>query len=129
MRIPPRRVAASSGYARHDEHEPAPDVLVPAQIAARRWLTPERRLLYAILDQALNDLRIARVAEQPVMRTRASQSMRSRARVEAWFTSSDTSWLCSFENVCVVLGLDADAIRSRVLPGRPGARLARAANG
>ena len=125
MRIPVRPVAPPSSA---DGGEPAPDVLVPAQVAGRRWLTPERRLLYAVLDQALNDLRMARLAPPPPARTSATRSLRSRASVEAWFASDDAGWLFSCENVCAALGLDADSIRSRVLPGRSCARLARAVN-
>jgi hypothetical protein len=110
------RYAAQSTRTPLDDGEAA-EGLVPEQLVAEIAPTPERRLLFAVLDQALHDLRIARLAQGTGRRPWKAAAASGRG-VEAWFESDDATWPCSFENVCAGLGLDADAIRERVLPTR-----------
>ena len=66
----------------------------------------ERRLMQAVLEDALRSLTAARHG-------RASAS---RERQElAWFASRDASDPFTFERVCEVLSIDADWLRRRVL--------------
>jgi hypothetical protein len=72
----------------------------------RRPWSPEMRLWGAVLVDALETLRLGRTAAQ------------ARA-AKAWITSDVTAF-GSFEHVCAALGLDAAAVRTRVLRGRVG---------
>lgn len=66
--------------------------------------SPERRLLAAILSDALSCMRAAR---------------RSRETAEAleWILESAPERFCSFENICESLELDPQYIRRKVLEG------------
>ena len=97
---------AEAGYRGDHETSVAPVAVVPEQLVVRTT-SPEQRLLAAVLDQALQDLRIFRAV---------APSGRNAVAVADWFRSRDTTWPCSFESICGALGFDADAIRSRVLP-------------
>ena len=85
-----------------------PDSLLPSQYAdrtrGRRELDPDRRLMLAVLETAVNDYFKS-----------AGASDRERLalfrEVEEWVESRDPRWLFSFENICDVLGLDADYVR------------------
>jgi len=106
------RRGAWAGEEGRSDHETSvsPVAVVPEQLVVRTT-SPGQRLLAAVLDQALQDLRVFRAV---------APSGRQATEVASWFTSRDTTWPCSFESVCAALGFDADAIRSRVLPP-PGA--------
>ena len=94
-----------------------PDItILPAQVFPRPGaLAPERRLMMAVLARALLDL-------QTHAGTGTPRARRHLAEVEAWFASDDDVWPCSFVNVCHALDLDADAVRSRLVPRRRAAR-------
>jgi hypothetical protein len=74
------------------------------QRTTRSW-SPTERLRAAILVQALADLR-------------APPDSTVGAEVRTWFASPDRSGPCTFETVCDVLGLHADAVRAQVLGNR-----------
>lgn len=86
-----------------------PDTLTPSQFFDRTRRSSEhdgeRRLMIAVLEDAI-----------AVYRKRlASPDRRSRelfVEAEAWIESHDRQWFFSFENICAVLDLDADYIRS-----------------
>lgn len=107
------------------------------QDAASKLIEPERRLMVAMLKDAV-DIVLEHAASCPrasegadrYMRFRGYQSkQRRRALIEAtsWFFDpvrdlshlkcdcidcmSDRSWIFSFENVCSVLGLNASYVR------------------
>jgi len=86
-----------------------PDVLLPEQV--RRGINlpagPERRLLLAVLETALDDLGIGRGRQGPKSRNG------SEAAVHAWVRGADAPF--SFEFVCDALGLDAVSVRVRLL--------------
>ena len=78
------------------------------QAPAEPWQTPERKLLAAVLEQALSIVRGEQSGFAAVLHPRV------KAEAVGWFASRDVSWPMSFENVCDTLGLDAGAIRSKV---------------
>ena len=75
-------------------------VILPDQITPRRALDPERRLMLAVLREAVASY------------VAGGRGGRDSAReVEAWFASDDTTWPYSFGNLCDALGLDRTAVR------------------
>lgn len=85
-------------------------------------MTPELRLCYAVLEQALSDL--DRMRQRPGRRGAAKA-----AEVTRWFRSTDASWPFTFESICATIGIDSGAVRRSVfrtsLPApRPGFVLA-----
>jgi hypothetical protein len=72
---------------------------------------PERRLLVAVLEQALDDVGLVRSTTRTRPRARRLCGRRG-ANVEVWFAARNEPWPLSFENLCSHLGLDADAIRT-----------------
>lgn len=85
-----------------------PDTLLPSQffdrIRRRAWFDGERRLMVAILEDAVE-----------VYRKQAGARDRKRRQLfvdaEAWIESDDRGWIFSFENICDVLGVDAGYLR------------------
>ena len=70
---------------------------------------PERMLMIAVLEDAVRCL---------LRSCTASVDRKLRALYEethAWFCSSEQTELYDFENVCAVLGIDADWMRERIL--------------
>ncbi len=67
---------------------------------------PHRRLMVAILDDALVVLR---------RRDRSTRRRVLRETIE-WFEIDDRAWVFSFLNVCDAIDLDATAVRTRVAP-------------
>ena len=86
-----------------------PEVILPAQLARRALDLPERRLMLAVLEDAL-------VVFQKHERT--GQRPALLAEVEEWFASDDTSWPLAFVNVCDTLGIDVGWLRSRLAKRR-----------
>lgn len=90
--------------------------LVGSQIAPPRTsialLCPEARLMLAVLDNALDDLR--RNARVDDVRAR-----RQLAETRAWIEDDDTTWPYAFANICDVLGLDPSAVRRQMRAGLP----------
>ena len=85
--------------------------------ARRRELSGERRLLLAVFMATLDDLR------------RYSRGSKQYAAAVRWVLNEDDRWPYAFRPACAELGLDADAVRTRVratlaapravLPGPP----------
>lgn len=82
-----------------------PDIIVPSQLPPRTIATAEKRLLLAVLEEAVGTFQRYAVATG-----RHSRAM--FADVEAWFASEDTAWLYSFLRICDTLGIDASYLRS-----------------
>jgi len=82
-----------------------PDVAIPVQPAGpRRQLTPERRLMIAVLEDAIQCVTKHRFAmDGPRRRLFAEETQ--------WLLSEDTQWPYSFECICDALDLDAAAVR------------------
>ncbi len=101
-----------------------PDTLLPSQffdrVRRRSEHDGERRLMIAVLEDAVDVYR-KQVGAQDA---RGQQLFRE---AEEWIEDADQSWLFSFQNICDVLGLDADYLRrglrvwkERALEGRRG---------
>jgi hypothetical protein len=68
---------------------------------------PEKSLLAAILEDAVQEYRKYSRAHDPIGKSRFRE-------VEEWFMGRDNEWVFSFENVCELLGLDPEYVRGRV---------------
>lgn len=108
-----------------------PEVLLPSQyFASARQdasLRPEKRLLLAVLEEAVGDF------QRDVVAT-GREAKRRFDDAEAWIASDETEWPCSFVAICQALGLEAewlrhglwrwrDAQRARVARGEPVVRV------
>ena len=86
-----------------------PDTLLPYQYFATFQrstpLEPEKRLMHAILEDAVTSCRLYFAAE-----TKHHKKLFRDAR--QWIWSRDDKWLFSFENVCAALGLDEQCLRN-----------------
>jgi hypothetical protein len=73
-----------------------------------RYVSPERALVLAVLEQVLGDLEKYRYA------TRRRQQ---RLYMEAykWVASDDREWPYSFVNLCETLGVSPESVRERLL--------------
>ena len=93
------------------EHYP----LLPSQYAelnrARAGTEPERRLLLAVLTDAIATFQ-ARAASQ---RGAGRRAFDEAAR---WLFADDRSWPCSFINVCDALGIEPGPLRRALLEWR-----------
>jgi hypothetical protein len=85
-----------------------PDILLPNQYFAAfrrgRAVEGERRLMLAVLEDAVDSYRKYALAREP-----REQACFLEAR--EWFYSDDRSWLFAFENICDVLEMNADYLR------------------
>jgi hypothetical protein len=82
---------------------PAEDLESPATS------TPERRLMIAVLQSAVECLEKHRFATD-------SRARRLFEEAQVWLHSDETEWPCSFEHICDVLELNASAVRRRLDP-------------
>ncbi|MBI3785218.1 MAG: hypothetical protein HY270_17640 [Deltaproteobacteria bacterium] len=96
---------AQTAYA---ESNIAPEVILPSQYYtenATASRSPERRLMLAILEDAV----------LTILKYAGKQSKRARRLVrdvERWVALKDRSWIFSFESICSVLDIDANAMRN-----------------
>jgi hypothetical protein len=82
--------------------------------------SPAQQLALAVLEQALADLKRRRAVPRPLALPESTACSRSLIEgVEGWFASDDTGWLFSFENVCTMVGIDAETVRRKLGIGRP----------
>ena len=79
------------------------DTALAAFLARRRELSGERRLLLAVFETALIDLR------------RYPSCHKEHAKAAAWLVSDDEEWPLAFRPACAELGLDPSAVRACVL--------------
>lgn len=86
------------------------EVLLPEQYyapLASRVLSPEQRLMLAVLEDAV----------YTILKHAGSTSKRARRLVreaQRWVGKSEPDWPFSYENVCAVLGIDAAALRQHL---------------
>jgi hypothetical protein len=77
-----------------------------------RWIAePERRLLFAILTDAL--IRFRRLAT-----SRRPHTRHDLLEAERWLRSDNRSWPCSFLNICDALEIAPEPLRRAVLKWR-----------
>ena len=85
-----------------------PDTLLPSQffdrVRRRTEHEGERRLMIAVLEDAVSVYR-----KQAGVREGRNREIFLEA--EEWIEDQDRTWLFSFQNICDVLGLDADYLR------------------
>jgi hypothetical protein len=82
-----------------------PESILPSQFSPSLGEMPEKRLLLAVLEEAVGTY------QRNVMAT----DRRGRALfadVEAWFASDDSRWPCSFGAICDAIGLNTAYLRS-----------------
>ena len=87
--------------------------IVPADQFASIWngsrpINGENGLALAILQQAIDDLRSHRRANNPERR-------RIYAKAFRWVSSDDRSWLYSFASICELLDVAPEVMRSKLL--------------
>lgn len=96
-----------------------PDIILPSQYVPRRTLTPEHELMIAVLQDAIDC----------VAKNRDAKDHRGRRLFDEatqWFLAEETDWPYSFESICAVLDLDANAVRRALgLPGQQSAPVSR----
>lgn len=89
------------GSARREPHTLVqPEIIHPVQLLPPRQDTPERALMRAILDDALHQC--LTTAHQTNRRDR-----RIFAEVAEWFSDPSDHWIFSFQQICLVLEIDA----------------------
>ena len=84
-----------------------PDIILPSQFLRRTLVTPETRLLLAVLEEALGTYQRLLVATD-------ARSTALLADVEAWFASDDSARLCAFVAICNILEIEPTWVRSRL---------------
>ena len=89
--------------------------ILPVQLfkTYRATVTPERRLMAAVLQEAVRAYQRYRSASD-------DRSRRIYLDAEEWFESRDPEPLFSFENVCTRLAIDADQMRHDLRRWRDG---------
>ncbi|TSC69539.1 MAG: Uncharacterized protein G01um101470_1042, partial [Parcubacteria group bacterium Gr01-1014_70] len=86
-----------------------PSTLLPEQFTPSPAVlaSPERRLMRAVLEDALNAY-----WKYKGMGSRKARRLFQEAM--EWFRSTDGSYVFSFENICMAIDLDAQAVRERL---------------
>ena len=96
------------------------DAVLPVQLAwGVHWdadTSGPRALMLAVLEDAVRCIENGRWQ-------RRFRARRLAAEAEAWVRSDRADWPFSFLNVCEALGIDVDAIRSRLLEITPACRI------
>jgi hypothetical protein len=86
-----------------------PDILLPNQYFAAfkrgRAVEGERRLMLAVLEDAVDAYRKYALARDP-------REQACFLEAKEWFVSTDRTWLFAFENICDVLEMNADYLRT-----------------
>lgn len=77
----------------------------PPTIAERVQRQPECRLLWAVLESAIETY-------GKYGNAKSQRKRRLFQEAEEWIFQDDPTWFCSFINVCHALGLDPDYLRS-----------------
>jgi hypothetical protein len=89
----------------------APDILLPSQyfsvVQGGGGLTPEKKLMLAVLESALQDFQRYRLASG-VRRKRLFRE------AQEWLTSQERTGTMSFVVICQALGIDPDYIRQKL---------------
>ena len=105
--------------------ELAPELLLPAQFQSGvrndSSICPEKRLMLAVLEEAVGDYQRYLVAP-------GTEARRLFRDAEEWFASDDTAWPYSFANICGALGFEVSWVRAGLARWRDAQR-ARAARG
>ena len=97
-----------------------PNTILPSQyFGPRRRLTPEHGLMIAVLQDAIDCVAKHRYAKD-------YRGRRLFDEATEWLLAEETDWPYSFESICAVLDLDANAVRRALrLPERQSALASR----
>jgi hypothetical protein len=80
----------------------------------RAWpISPERKLMTAVLEEALIDYQRGSSAHD-------NKGKKRFAEAEAWILETDAEWIFSFVNCCEVLGIAPDYLRQGLLHWKRG---------
>jgi hypothetical protein len=88
-----------------------PDELLSAQYFEKRrktLLEPEKRLMLAILEDAIN-------CYQDHLLARRSKARRLFTEAEEWVLEKGSDWIFSFKNICETLGFNPEYVRHGLL--------------
>jgi hypothetical protein len=88
---------------------PEPDIIVPPHLLRRTIATPEKRLLLAVLEEAV-------VTYQRYVVATDRRGRNIFGDVAAWFASEDHGRLYSFVAICDALGFNPTYVRSGLGP-------------
>jgi hypothetical protein len=92
-----------------------PDTVLSTQFFDDRrrktLLEAEKRLMLAILDNAVHCFQDHHLAQH-------GKRKRLFDDVHRWFFEASSDWLCGFENICSVLGLNPEYIRKGLVRSR-----------
>ena len=93
-----------------------PHPILPTQFIPAEPTSPMKRLCYAILEQALHDLRLQQRGLGWFRHDTTSDRRRAAEEAEliAWFLADDHECPCSFIRLCEVLELCPNAVRERL---------------
>ncbi|HEY7322252.1 MAG TPA: hypothetical protein VIE89_32200 [Candidatus Binatia bacterium] len=111
--------APASMIAIHDSGKLfEPDTILPTQFYAmfksNQYRDPERRLMVAILEDAVSCL-------SADLRQCNPRQKKQYEEAKHWVTTNEESeWIFSFRNICEVLGLDPDYLRRGLIRSRIG---------
>jgi hypothetical protein len=78
----------------------------------RRLAAPQRRLMIAVLQTALDDCHGTPTAQ--ALGTPVPRDRRATREAIVFFESGDRSWPYSFLNICDAIGIDAAAVRRTI---------------
>ena len=84
------------------------EFVMPVQFhtpASEAWWPGEKRLMLAVLTDAIDILMKGQTANGPRRRELFEETV-------AWFDADDTEWPCSYLNICDTLGLEPRAVRN-----------------
>jgi len=82
----------------------SPVVLLPAQLEGHDEQRGEKRLMFAIVEEAISTY-------QRYAGSNRRRGQRLFREVEEWFRSTDTTWTFAFQSICHAVGLDANYLR------------------
>src|SRR5215813_7655838 len=89
-----------------------PDTLLPAQyfgnLRRKTLLEPEKRLMLAILEDAIN-------CYQDNLLAKRGREGRLFTDAEEWILEKGSDWIFSFRNICETLGFNAEYVRQGLL--------------
>jgi hypothetical protein len=89
-----------------------PDTLLSAQyfdnLRRRALVEPEKRLVLAILEDAINCF-------QDNLFARTSKKKKLFREAEEWIVEDSGDWIFSFDNVCEILGFNPEYLRQGLL--------------
>jgi hypothetical protein len=93
-----------------------PDIILPSQyfgvVERRGYLTPEKKLMLAVLESVVHDFQRYRLASgrrgKPLFR-----------EAQEWLASQEENGIFSFVGICYALGIDSDYVRKGLLRRSP----------